>query len=244
MVYTPEAPVATRQQFDIDKLNQQFQFAHPREILAWCIENIPHGLVQSTAFGVSGMVIMDVLYRDLQPQRRVPVLFLDTLHHFQETLDLVEQSRKRYNLDLHVYKALDADSREAFALRYGDELWHRAVDKFHYLTKVEPLERGLKDLDTVAWITGRRRDQSPSRANMGVFEYDKKGRLKVNPLAYWTRNQTWGYVIEHGVPYNVLHDRGYASIGDEPLTTPVAAGEHERAGRWRGSAKMECGIHL
>jgi phosphoadenosine phosphosulfate reductase len=79
---------------------------------------------------------------------------------------------------------------------------------------------------------------------MPIFERDKQGRIKINPLANWTRKEAWGYIVTHEVPYNELHDRGYASIGDEPLTTPVAQGEHERAGRWRGSQKTECGIHL
>jgi phosphoadenosine phosphosulfate reductase len=76
------------------------------------------------------------------------------------------------------------------------------------------------------------------------LEWDKQQRLKINPLANWTRSQSWQYVMEHQVPYNPLHDQGYASIGDEPLTTPIAPGEEERAGRWRGTGKTECGIHL
>ncbi len=230
--------------FDLAQLNQRFENAHPREILAWCLENIPTGLVQTTAFGVSGMVIMDLLYRDLKPQPPVPVVFIDTLHHFPETLEFVEKAKTVYNLDLQVYKTLEVNSRKAFAIRYGDELWNSAIDKFHYLTKVEPLQRGLAELKTVAWINGRRRDQATTRRDISIFEFDKQGRLKINPLANWTRKQTWTYVVEHGVIYHPLHDQGYASIGDEPLTTPVLAGEHERAGRWRGSAKTECGIHV
>ncbi|MCT7948597.1 phosphoadenosine phosphosulfate reductase [Ancylothrix sp. C2] len=229
---------------DLDELNERFENAHPKEILAWCLRNIPTGLIQTSAFGVTGMVIMDLLYRELKPNPPVPVLFLDTLHHFKETLDLVERSRQHYNLDLRVYKVIDAESRELFARRYGDLLWEKDVQKFHYLTKVEPLQRGLSELNTQAWITGRRRDQSDSRTKLFVFERDIKKRIKVNPLASWTRKETWSYVLEHNVPYNVLHDMGYASIGDEPLTTPVGADEHERAGRWRGTGKTECGIHI
>ena len=145
---------------------------------------------------------------------------------------------------MKVYKILDVDSREAFAAKYGDKLWEKDIAKFHHLTKIEPLQRGLAELNTVAWITGRRRDQAVTRANMPIFEIDGNGRLKINPLANWTRKQTWGYVAEHGVIYNPLHDQGYPSIGDEPITTPVAEGEDERAGRWRGFGKTECGIHI
>lgn len=234
-------PVVT---FDLDELNQQFENAHPREILTWCLENVPTGLVQTTAFGVTGMVIIDILYRVLSPQPSVPVLFLNTLHHFPQTLTFVEKAKSVYKLDLHVYKTLQVNSRSDFSARYGHELWHRDIEKFHYLTKVEPLQRGLAQLNTIAWINGRRRDQAETRTNISVFELDKKGRIKINPLANWTRQQTWAYIAEHSVIYHPLHDQGYASIGDEPLTTRVDSGEHERAGRWRGMGKTECGIHL
>ena len=247
MVSILEAPKVQKEQiigFDLDELNERMREVHPREILAWCINNIPNGLVQSTAFGVSGMIIMDILYRELQPNPPVPVLFLDTLHHFAETMELVEKARATYNLDLRIYKTLEANNRKEFADRYGVALWHSDIEKFHQVTKVEPLQRGMEELNAIAWITGRRRDQATTRIEMPIFELDKNGRLKVNPLAHWTRKETWSYVFKHGVLYNPLLDQGYGSIGDEPLTTPIMAGEDERAGRWRGSQKTECGMHI
>ncbi|GAB4385572.1 MAG: phosphoadenosine phosphosulfate reductase [Elainellaceae cyanobacterium] len=229
---------------NLEELNQKFNTAHPQEILAWCVDNIPTGFVQTSAFNVDDMVITDILYRQLQPAQPVPVIFLDTLYHFPQTLELVNKSKAEYNLNLQVYKIPDLDSREAFAAKYGDALWEHDIEQFHHLTKIEPLQRGLAELNTIAWITGRRRDQAVTRANMPVFELDKQQRLKVNPLAAWTRKASWDYVMKHGVIYNPLHDQGYASIGDEPITTPVAEGEDERAGRWRGSGKTECGIHI
>lgn len=230
--------------FDIEELNLRFGSSDPRNILAWCVKNFPTGLVQISAFNVNGMVTMHMLYKELQLPQPVPVLFLDTLHHFPETLELVRQATEIYNLNLKVYKVPDVDSREAFAERYGAALWDRDIDKFYQLTKIEPLERGLNELDTVAWITGRRRDQALTRKQMPIFEFDKKQRLKINPLANWTRKEVWSYVAEHNVIYNPLHDQGYSSIGDQPTTTPVNEGEHERAGRWRGMCKTECGIHI
>lgn len=230
--------------FNLDELNQKYEAAHPREILAWCVENIPTGLVQTSAFNVDDLVITDILYRELKPAIPVPVIFLDTLHHFRQTLELVEKAKQVYNLDLRTYKTPDADSREAFAAHYGEALWDKDIAQFHHVTKIEPLQRGLDELNTVAWITGRRRDQAVTRANMPIFELDSQQRLKVNPIATWTRKETWPYVMEHGVIYNPLHDQGYLSIGDEPITTPVAEGEDERAGRWRGTGKTECGIHI
>jgi phosphoadenosine phosphosulfate reductase len=228
--------------FDLDKLNQEFETATPKEILAWSVENIPTGLVQTSAFNVDDLVITHILYTELQ--HSVPVIFLDTLFHFRETLELVAKAKEIYNLDLKTYKTPDVDTREAFNAKYGDALWDKDIVKFHDVTKIEPLQRGLDELNTVAWITGRRRDQAVTRANMPVFELDGKGRLKVNPLATWTRKNSWEYVAEHKVIYNPLHDQGYPSIGDEPITTKVGEGEDERAGRWRGTGKTECGIHI
>jgi phosphoadenosine phosphosulfate reductase len=229
---------------DLEQLNSRFETAHPREILAWCVANFSAGLVQTSAFNIDDMVITDILYRQLQPASPVPVIFLDTLHHFPETLKLVEQAKDYYNFNLQVYKTLDADSRAAFAARYGEALWATDILKFHYITKIEPLQRGLAELNTVAWITGRRRDQANTRTEMPIFELDQQQRLKVNPLATWTRKASWRYAAEYGVIYNPLHDHGYPSIGDQPITTPIGEGEDERAGRWRGTGKTECGIHI
>ncbi|WP_449418051.1 adenine nucleotide alpha hydrolase family protein [Phormidium nigroviride] len=243
MTQSTASPISVAN-IDLDELNQKFNLAHPREILAWCVENIPTGLVQTSAFNVDDMVITDILYRELKPQVPVPVMFLETLHHFPQTLELVAKAKELYNLNLQIYQNLEVDSREAFAAKYGEALWDSDIAQFHHLTKIEPLQRGLNELNTVAWITGRRRDQAVTRADMPVFEVDSQNRLKVNPIASWTRKETWAYVAEHGVIYNPLHDQGYLSIGDEPITTPVAEGEDERAGRWRGTGKTECGIHI
>lgn len=228
--------------FNLEELNQKYETAHPREVLAWSVENVNTGLVQTSAFNVDDIVITDILYRELN--QKTPVIFLDTLFHFRETLELVEKVKQVYDLNLKVYKNQDVNSREAFAAKFGEALWDKDIIKFHDITKIEPLQRGLEELDTVAWLTGRRRDQAVTRANMPIFELDKKGRLKINPLATWTRKETWDYVAEYNVIYNPLHDKGYPSIGDEPITTKVADGESERDGRWRGSGKTECGIHI
>lgn len=232
------------QSFDLDELNQRFETAHPAEILFWCVANFPTGLVQTSAFNVDDLIITDILYRQITPAQPIPVIFLDTLHHFPQTLELVAKAREIYRLDLKTYKIPDVETREAFAAQYGEALWDTDIQKFHHLTKIEPLQRSLKELNSKAWITGRRRDQATTRADMPVLELDANQRLKVNPLANWTRKQSWEYVAKHGVVYNPLHDQGYPSIGDEPITTPVAEGEDERAGRWRGTGKTECGIHL
>lgn len=229
--------------FDVEHLNQKFADSDPKDILLWCIENIPEGLIQTTAFGATGMVILNVLYNEIRPMPAVPVLFLDTLHHFPETIDLVNQSIDFFDLNLTIIKPYECDSRNSFNKKYGEALWRKDIDKFHYVTKVEPLQRGLQELNVKAWITGRRRDQSSSRSQIHIFERDKAQRLKVNPLAGWTYKNIWQYIMDRNLIYNSLYDRGYSSIGDEPLTTPVKFGENERSGRWRGTERTECGIH-
>ena len=225
---------------DLTSLNQRFESATPQEIMAWSTEHIPQGLVQTTSFSM--LAITHMLYSELK--RPIPLIFLDTLHLFQETLETAVKATAQYGLDLHTYRVQGVASREEFSEMYGKELWNSDVSRFHHLTKVEPLQRAMEELQVKAWITGRRRDQSAARSEMPIFEWDREGRLKINPLANWTRQDLWAYTFANNVLYNPLHDQGYTSIGDEPLTTRVLAGEDERAGRWRGSEKTECGIHL
>lgn len=206
-----------------------------RGIIEWAAASMEPGrLIVSTSFGPSGLVNIHML-SEVAPE--VPVVFIDTLYHFQETLELAEQVRRHYDLDLRIFRP--AETREAFEREHGARLWERDLDRFHYLTKVEPMERALEGVR--GWITGRRRDQSASRAEMPVVEIGE--RVKINPVAAWGRGDVWRFILDHDIPYNPLHDMGYASIGDEPLTTPIHMGEDERAGRWRGQARTECGLH-
>ncbi|MBW4520840.1 MAG: phosphoadenosine phosphosulfate reductase [Scytolyngbya sp. HA4215-MV1] len=219
---------------NLDYLNHRFEFVHPRDILAWAIQNFPKELVQISTFNVDDMVITDIFYRHLR--HPIPVIFLDTLHHFPQTLELVAQVKKFYHLDLQVCKPLEVDSRKAFAAKHGDALWMKNLAQFHQITKIEPLQRRLDELEIAAWVTGRRRNQSATYSDLPVFEQGTKQRLKINPLANWTRKETWAYVFEYDLLYNPLHDQGYSNIGDEPLTLPIGKGEDERAGCWSGSA--------
>ncbi len=212
----------------------------PEEILWWAAGRAKH-CVQASTFSIEDQVITHFLYENLG--EKIPVVFVDTLYHFAETYEVMRLTRERFGLELVVLRPEGADTREQFEALHGERLWERDLEEYHRLTKIEPFQKGLEALEADAWITGRRRDQAPSRADMRVFEADPKGRLKANPLAYWTRQKALDYITEHGIPYNALHDRGYPSIGDEPLTGPVEPGEGERAGRWRGSPKNESGLH-
>ncbi|MEM9485209.1 MAG: phosphoadenosine phosphosulfate reductase [Cyanobacteria bacterium P01_F01_bin.116] len=234
--YTPNNTIAFNpEQLDLTELNRRFESAPPQGILAWAVTTIPN-LAHMTSFSMGALTHM--LYHELQAS--IPVIFLDTLHLFPETLATAQKAKEFYNLDLHIYRA--TPTRKDFAAQYGARLWETDVVRFHDLTKVKPMEKALTDLNIQGWITGRRRDQSTTRQTMPILERDNS-RIKINPLANWTHKDIWRYTFANQIFYNPLHDQGYSSIGDQPLTTKVQTGEDERAGRWRGSIKTECGIH-
>jgi phosphoadenosine phosphosulfate reductase len=225
-------------------LNRQLQFLEPQEILRWCITTLPH-LYQTTAFGLTGLVQLDMLSKLKIPRpQMVDLIFIDTLHHFSETLELVEKVRAKYPLvNIHTYKPQGAETAEEFAAKYGDKLWEVDEERYDYLAKVEPAERAYRELQAYAVLTGRRRSQGGARGSLDIIEVDEAGLIKINPLANWSFQQVQQYMKENDVPYNVLLDQGYKSVGDWHSTQPVREGEDERAGRWKGKPKTECGIH-
>jgi phosphoadenosine phosphosulfate reductase len=226
---------------EIVALNLAFDDAHPREILAWALER--SGLERvalASAFQAEGTIVMH-LATQLRPD--IPVLFLETGFQFAETLAFKEQLAEHLGLNVvDLYGDLTvAEQAEA----YGPRLYERSPEACCDLNKVQPMLAALRDLD--AWITAFRRDSSPTRANAPFVEqYElEPGRwiVKVNPMAGWTHDQVWTYLDEHGLPHNPLYDLGYSSIGCAPCTRMRFEDEPERAGRWAGKAKWECGIH-
>lgn len=205
---------------------------------------MPH-LFQTTAFGLTGLVTLDMLSKlDVPRPQMVDLIFLDTLHHFPETLALVDKVRKRYPLNnVHVYKPLGADTAAEFESKYGSRLWEVDDQLYDWVAKVEPAQRAYREMNVHAVLTGRRRSQGGKRGDLDVIEVDEAGLIKINPLANWSFEQVKAYVKEHNVPYNELLDRGYKSVGDWHSTQPVADNEDERSGRWKGQQKTECGIH-
>lgn len=174
----------------------------------------------------------------------VDIIFLDTLHHFSQTLSLVDRVRTRYPLvNIHVYKPAGLETANDFAQRYGERLWETNDEMYDWHAKVEPAQRAYRELHVNAVLTGRRRTQGGRRGDLNVIEIDEAGLIKINPLANWSFEQVREYVQVNDVPYNELLDQGYRSVGDWHSTKPVADGEDERAGRWKGQQKTECGIH-
>ncbi|KAJ2770783.1 3'-phosphoadenylsulfate reductase [Coemansia nantahalensis] len=235
------APVLQFDEAQLAHINQRLAQMTPEQVLSWARVTFD-GLFQETAFGPSGNVITDMLHA--QQAAAVPVIFIDTLHHFDETLDLARRSQARYGFALHTFRPEACETRGDFAAKHGDELWARDDVVYDYAVKVEPARRAYEQLAVRAVLTGRRRSQKGDRAQLPVVEIEKgTGLVKINPLATWSFQQVWAYLRANEVPYNALLDRGYKSVGDYHSTRPVAEGEDERAGRWAGSNKTECGLH-
>ena len=181
---------------------------------------------------------------DIPRPQMIDLIFLDTLHHFSETISLVERVRSRYPLvNFHIYKPDGLESAEDFAETHGQRLWELNDQLYDWLAKVEPARRAYQELHVNAVLTGRRKSQGGKRGDINVVDVDEAGLVKVNPLANWSFKQVQDYVKANDVPYNELLDRGYKSVGDWHSTQPVKEGEDERAGRWKGQDKTECGIH-
>ena len=178
-----------------------------------------------------------------RPQQ-VDLIFLNTLHHFPETLALVDRVHDRYPLvNIHVYKPAGTGTAKEFAERYGERLWESNDKLYDWVAKVEPAQRAYHDLQVNAVLTGRRRSQGGKRGDLNVIEIDEAGLIKINPVANWSFQQVQDYIRTNNVPYNELLDKGYKSVGDWHSTQPIMDGEDERAGRWKGQQKTECGIH-
>jgi phosphoadenosine phosphosulfate reductase len=170
----------------------------------------------------------------------VAVIELDTHLFFKESYETRERLVERYDLKLIVPEIITVAEQHALE---GPNLWEREQDRCCHIRKVEPLIRALEPYD--AWVSGIRREQSPSRAGARKVERSERyGVWKVQPLADWSEKDVWQYIIGNDIPYNPLHDAGYRSIGCMPCTRPTRPDEEERAGRWAGSDKLECGIHL
>lgn len=225
---------------ELRTLSDSLESKQPQDVLAYALRQYGAKIILACSFGAEDVVLLDMIQR-IAP--RTKLFYLDTDFLFKETHDVKDRLIAKYGLQPdQVIQVKPLLTPEQQAARYGEALWARNPDLCCQLRKVEPLTRVLKDYD--AWITGIRRDQTPTRANAGLVEWDRKFHLvKVNPLARWKSEDVWAYIRVHEVPYNELHDRNYPSIGCTHCTAPVTPGEDPRAGRWRNFAKTECGLH-
>ena len=243
MTTGPSSPAAgTLTAAEVQALNQRFATTSTEEILAWAWERFGTRAAIGTSFQGAGLVMIH-----LARTRRLdfPIFTLDTGLLFPETIALKQRLEEFFGCRIEALKPdLTVDEQADI---HGPELWRREPDLCCTVRKVLPLRDRLTNLD--CWITGLRRQQADTRASTGfvelyVFdEFSGRDIVKVNPMAAWPRDAVWDYIKQHGIPYNPLHDRGYRSIGCWPCTRQSGSGEDERAGRWTGFNKVECGIH-
>jgi phosphoadenosine phosphosulfate reductase len=213
---------------DISVAARALEGESPTRILTWASQHLPE-LTFATGFGAEGCVLIDLIARAKLP---IDLFTLDTGVLFPETYELWRRLEERYGITIRAVRPE--------AVEPGH--WLRDSDSCCEQRKVRPLRAELARFD--AWITAIRRDQTAERASAKVVEHDRKfGLVKVNPLVGWTHDDVWGHLYANDVPYNPLHERGYPSIGCQPCTSAIVPGENLRAGRWRGAAKKECGLH-
>jgi phosphoadenosine phosphosulfate reductase len=230
---------------EITSIANELESKPAPEILKWGFEKYGDKMVLASSFGAEDVVLIDMMCNINRNLTRV--FTLDTGRLNQETYDLIDKIRKKYDIKIDVYFP-DASDVEKMVASKGMNLMYESVENRKLccnLRKIEPLKRALKQFD--CWITGLRREQSATRNKILKIEVDtlNKNITKLNPLADWTSDELWKYVRENKVPYNELHDRGYPSIGCEPCTRAIKEGEDPRAGRWwwENDTHKECGLH-
>jgi len=221
---------------EIEQLSQEFESRTPQEIIRWAVDTYWPQIALSSSFQTQSVPL---LHMASQIRRDILIFFLDTGYHFWETSLFREQLASHWHLNiLDIYRNTRWDE---FARGRTRSLPGDDPNLCCYIHKVEPMQRALKDMK--AWISGIRRDQTSVRAQAKILELQDNGLLKVNPLLNWTKADIKQYSEEHRLPAHPLFQRGYRSIGCAPCTVAIGVNDDERAGRWAGRGKTECGLH-
>lgn len=222
---------------ELERESQSLETATPKEILRWAVDRFAPRFTMATAFGPEGMTIIHMLAQ-IAPE--TPIFNLETGYQFAETLELRERVKQRYGIEVE-YKYPETTVEEYEAAN-GGPLYKSNPNQCCFDRKLKVLHQAARG--QYAWASAIRRDQSDDRAKAPIVGWDRKFQLvKVSPLANWTKKDVWSLISNENIPYNPLHDQGYPSIGCWPCTRAVLAGEDERAGRWSGFQKTECGLH-
>lgn len=221
---------------EIEKRSEEFETKDPREIIQWAVNEFEDGLAMSSSFQTQSMPLLHMVS---QINRNITVFFIDTGYHFWETLMFREQLAEEWKLNVF---DLYRDPRwDVFVLQHIRTLPVEDPNLCCYLHKVQPMQIALKGIK--AWISGIRRDQTEARKQARILELQDDGLLKVNPLLNWTKADVQHYSREHNLPSHPLFEKGYRSVGCAPCTIAIGADDDERAGRWAGRGKVECGLH-
>lgn len=229
----------------VQRLNEELEEKSAQDLLRWALGHFDRKISLASSFGAEDVVLIDMMWR-IDPKARI--FSLDTLRLNTETYDVIDRVREKYQIPIEIYTP-DIDATTGMIQENGYNLFYRAVEMRKLccgIRKVEPLGRALSGLD--AWMTGLRREQGVTRLAVPKVEIDfsHDERIKLNPIADWTWEQVWEYIKANDVPYNILHDQGYPSIGCAPCTRAIESGEDMRAGRWwweNDPTLKECGLH-
>ncbi|GAA4468958.1 phosphoadenylyl-sulfate reductase [Novipirellula rosea] len=222
---------------ELQRDSDSLETATPQEILKWAVDRFAPHFTMATAFGPEGMTIIHML-AEIAPE--TPIFNLETGYQFAETLELRETVKKRYGIEVE-YKYPKTTVQEYEAAN-GGPVYKTDPNRCCFDRKLSVLHEAAKGWH--AWASAIRRDQSPDRAKAPIVGWDRKFQLvKISPLANWTKKEVWSLITSENIPYNPLHDQGFPSVGCQPCTRAVLAGEDERAGRWSGFQKTECGLH-
>lgn len=230
---------------DLELLNNEYKDKSPFEIIKYVYDKIGASrVVLASSLSIEDQLLTDIL---LKIDSKARIFFIDTGRHFQSTYDLMERTMRRYHFKYEVYTP-ESQDLEPLIREYGPNLFYQSVDlrkKCCEIRKVKPLKRVLATVD--GWICGLRREQSVTRENINIFEWDYVHSIyKINPIAFWTEDMVWDYIKKENIPYNSLYDKGFRSIGCQPCTRAVKPGEDVRSGRWwwEDPDKKECGLHI
>jgi phosphoadenosine phosphosulfate reductase len=220
----------------IEKFSKEFETKTPQEIIEWASDRFSPFIALSSSFQTQSMPLLHMATRIIP---KLPVLFIDTGYHFWDTLMFRE--RIEHEWDLNIIELHRPPHWDTFMRQYARILPLEDPDLCCYLNKVQPMQSALKGYK--AWISGIRRDQTAVRAKAKFLELQGDGLLKINPLLNWTKADVNRYIEEHDLPHHPLYEKGYRSVGCAPCTIAIGANDDERAGRWAGRGKVECGLH-
>jgi len=221
---------------EIERLSLEFETKTPQEIIQWAVDMFGADIAMSSSFQTQSMPLLHIATRI---KHDLPIFFLDTGYHFWESLMFREQIALEWKLNvIDLYR----DTRwDVFARQRVRSLPKEDPNLCCYIHKVMPMQKALKNIK--AWISGIRRDQTSVRAQAQILDLQSDGLLKINPLLNWTKADVKRYMEENKLPSHPLYEKGYRSIGCTPCTIAIGINEDERAGRWSGQAKIECGLH-
>ena len=229
---------------NVSEWNESLKEKSTEEVLASLLSRFGNRIVLASSLGAEDQVLTHIVATISESSR---IFVLDTGRLHQETYDVLDKTRERYGVSIEVYFP-KSENIEKLVNEKGINSFYKSIENRKeccFIRKVEPLNRVLKSAD--AWITGIRKDQSVTRSDIQLAEWDEAhGILKFNPLANWSQADVWGYIKKHDIPYNQLHDKGFPSIGCAPCTRAIEPGEELRAGRWwwEDEAAKECGLHV